>query len=113
MALDTIAELGARNVHITLETGCYALFREDRQVRRYHVKAPANIEAVSVVGERGDVLLAQFIAAHLGKSAEDALQARRRRRRRLHARSRRRPLRPPRRRSHGRRDRGRRARTVG
>ena len=25
MALDTIAELGARNVLITLETGCYAL----------------------------------------------------------------------------------------
>ena len=64
MALDTIAELGARNVHITLETGCYALFREDRQVRRYHAKAPANVEAVSVVGA-GDVLLAQFIAARL------------------------------------------------
>ena len=30
MALDTIAELGARNVLITLESGCYALFREDR-----------------------------------------------------------------------------------
>ena len=38
MALDTIAELGARNVHITLESGCYALFREDRQVRRYRVE---------------------------------------------------------------------------
>ena len=25
MALDTIAEMGARNVHITLETGCFAL----------------------------------------------------------------------------------------
>ena len=74
MALDTIAELGARNVHITLESGCYALFREDRQVRRYRANAPANVEAVSVVGA-GDVLLAQFIAAHLaGKTAEDALQ---------------------------------------
>ena len=41
MALDTIAELGARNVHITLESGCYALFREDRQVRRYRANAPA------------------------------------------------------------------------
>ena len=57
MALDTIAELGARNVHITLESGCYALFREDRQVRRYRANAPANVEAVSVVGA-GDVLLA-------------------------------------------------------
>ena len=74
MALDTIAELGARNVHITLESGCYALFREDRQVRRYRANAPANVEAVSVVGA-GDVLLAQFIAAHLaGKTAEDALK---------------------------------------
>ena len=60
MALDTIAELGARNVHITLESGCYALFREDRQVKRYKASA-ASVEAVSVVGA-GDVLLAQFIA---------------------------------------------------
>ena len=49
MALDAIAELGARNVHITLESGCYALFREDRQVRRYKALAPS-VEAVSVVG---------------------------------------------------------------
>jgi fructose-1-phosphate kinase PfkB-like protein len=74
MALDAIAELGARNVHITLESGCYALFREDRQVRRYRANAPAHVEAVSVVGA-GDVLLAQFVAAHLaGKTAEDALK---------------------------------------
>ena len=33
MALDTIAEMGARNVHITMETGCFALVREERQVR--------------------------------------------------------------------------------
>ena len=73
MALDAIAELGARNVHITLESGCYALFREDRQVKRYKALAPS-IEAVSVVGA-GDVLLAQFIAAQLtGKSGEDALR---------------------------------------
>ena len=73
MALDAIAELGARNVHITLESGCYALFREDRQVRRYKALAPS-VEAVSVVGA-GDVLLAQFIAAQLaGKSSEDALR---------------------------------------
>jgi fructose-1-phosphate kinase PfkB-like protein len=74
MALDSIAELGARNVHITLESGCYALFREDRHVRRYRANSPARIEPVSVVGA-GDVLLAQFIAAHLaGRTAEEALK---------------------------------------
>jgi len=73
MALDRIAELGARNVHVTHESGCYGLFREERQVRRYRASAPA-VEPVSVVGA-GDVLLAQFIAAQLnGKSAEDALR---------------------------------------
>jgi 1-phosphofructokinase len=74
MALDAIAELGARNVHITLERGCYALFREDRHVRRFRANSPARIEPVSVVGA-GDVLLAQFIAAHLaGRTAEEALK---------------------------------------
>jgi 1-phosphofructokinase family hexose kinase len=73
MALDAIAEFGARNVHITLESGCYALLREDRQVRRFKALAP-NIEPVSVVGA-GDVLLAQFLAAQLaGKSGEEALR---------------------------------------
>jgi 1-phosphofructokinase family hexose kinase len=73
MALDALHELGARNVHITLEAGCYALFREDRQVRRYHSSAPT-VEAISTVGA-GDVLLAQFIAAHVaGKPAEEALK---------------------------------------
>ena len=41
MALDAIAELGARNVLITLETGCFALFREERQVRRFRAIVPA------------------------------------------------------------------------
>jgi 1-phosphofructokinase family hexose kinase len=73
MALDALAELGARNVHITLETGCYALLREERQVRRYRAVAPT-VEAISTVGA-GDVLLAQFIAAHVaGKPAEEALR---------------------------------------
>ena len=73
MALDAIAELGARNVHITLESGCFGLFREDRQVRRYRAVAPL-VEAISIVGA-GDVLLAQFLAAQLaGKSAEEALR---------------------------------------
>ena len=54
MALDRIAEMGARNVHITMETGCYALVREERQVRRYRARAP-QLEPVSVLGA-GDVL---------------------------------------------------------
>jgi 1-phosphofructokinase/tagatose 6-phosphate kinase len=73
MALDALAELGARNVHITLESGCYALLREERQVRRYRALAPT-VDPVSTVGA-GDVLLAQYIAAHLaGKSGEEALK---------------------------------------
>jgi 1-phosphofructokinase family hexose kinase len=73
MALDALAELGARNVHITLESGCYALFREERQPRRYRAVAPT-VDPISTVGA-GDVLLAQFIASHLaGKTAEEALK---------------------------------------
>ena len=73
MALDAIAELGARNVHITMETGCFGLFREDRQVHRYRAVAPP-VEPVSVVGA-GDVLLAQFIAARLdGRASDEALR---------------------------------------
>jgi len=73
MALDSIADLGARNVHITTEAGCVALLREDRQVRRYRALAP-QVEPASVVGA-GDVLLAQYLAARLdGKTGEEALR---------------------------------------
>jgi 1-phosphofructokinase/tagatose 6-phosphate kinase len=73
MALEAIAELGARNVHITHDTGSFGLFREDRQVRRYRAVAPV-LEPVSAVGA-GDVLLAQYLAAQVaGKSPEDALR---------------------------------------
>jgi 1-phosphofructokinase/tagatose 6-phosphate kinase len=73
MALDTISEQGARNVHITTESGCFALIREERQVRRFRVDAP-QLEAVSVVGA-GDTLLAQFLASHLAEaSPDDALR---------------------------------------
>lgn len=73
MALDAIAELGARNVHITMENGCFGLFREDRQVHRYRAVAPP-VESISVVGA-GDVLLAQFIAARLaGRPSDEALR---------------------------------------
>ncbi len=69
MALDTIAEMGARNVHITLDTGCFALVREDRHVRRLRAIAP-QLEPVSVVGS-GDALLAQWLSSVLDKVAPD------------------------------------------
>jgi fructose-1-phosphate kinase PfkB-like protein len=73
MALDAIAEMGARSVHITTEGGCFVLLREERRVRRLRAEAP-RLEAVSVVGA-GDVLLAQFLAARLdGRPAEEALR---------------------------------------
>jgi 1-phosphofructokinase/tagatose 6-phosphate kinase len=73
MALDAIAEMGARAVHITTESGCFALLREDRQVRRLRADGP-RLEAVSVVGA-GDVLLAQFLAARQeGIGVEQALR---------------------------------------
>jgi 1-phosphofructokinase family hexose kinase len=74
LGLDEIAELGARNVLITMESGCYALLRKDRNVRRFRVEVP-RVEPVSTVGS-GDTLLAGFIAAHVGgRSPEDSLRA--------------------------------------
>jgi 1-phosphofructokinase family hexose kinase len=61
MALDRIAEMGAKNVHITHAGGCYALLREERVVTRYRAAVP-QLEPVSAVGA-GDVLLAQWLAA--------------------------------------------------
>jgi 1-phosphofructokinase family hexose kinase len=73
--LDEIAELGARNVIITLDTGCYGLFRAERaEDVRLCARAP-RLEAVSTVGA-GDTLLAGFIAARMGdRSYEDALRS--------------------------------------
>ena len=61
MALDAIAEMGPRNVLITLENGCFALLRLGRKTKRIRAFAPF-VEPVSGVGS-GDVLLAQFLAA--------------------------------------------------
>jgi 1-phosphofructokinase family hexose kinase len=73
-ALDDIAELGARNVLITHEAGCFALFREERERRRFRVRAP-ELEVVSPVGS-ADVLLAGFIAALAGgRPLEEALRS--------------------------------------
>jgi 1-phosphofructokinase/tagatose 6-phosphate kinase len=73
-ALDEIADLGARNVLITLDTGCYGLFREERADNvRIRARAP-RLEAVSTVGA-GDTLLAGFIAARMNdRSYEDAVR---------------------------------------
>ena len=73
-ALDEIAELGARNVLITLETGCYALLREDRNEVRLRARVP-ELEPVSKIGA-GDTLLAGFLAARAaGRSFEDAVRS--------------------------------------
>jgi 1-phosphofructokinase/tagatose 6-phosphate kinase len=73
MALDTIAEMGARNVLVTLESGCFALVREERRARRYRAVGP-QLEPVSVVGS-GDALLAQWLAARVeGLPVEDVLR---------------------------------------
>ena len=61
VALDTIADLGARNVLITQETSCFGLFREERTLRRFRASIP-RVEPVASVGA-GDVLLAGFLAA--------------------------------------------------
>jgi 1-phosphofructokinase/tagatose 6-phosphate kinase len=74
MALDALAELGARNVLITMDTGCFALVREDRRTHRFRAIA-AQTEPVSAVGA-GDVLLAQWIAASVvaGRPPQEALR---------------------------------------
>ena len=73
MALDAIADLGARNVLITHETSCFGLFREERTLRRFRASV-ARVEPVASVGA-GDVLLAGFLAARFnGRSLDDALR---------------------------------------
>jgi 1-phosphofructokinase family hexose kinase len=74
MALDRIADMGARNVLITAESRCFGLFRAERKRTLYRADAP-QVEPVSAVGS-GDVLLAAFIAARIAeKSIEDALKS--------------------------------------
>lgn len=73
MALDAIAEMGARNVLITFDNGCFALLRFGRKTVRLRAFAP-HVDPVSGVGS-GDVLLAQFLAAVGDEQApEDAVR---------------------------------------
>jgi 1-phosphofructokinase family hexose kinase len=69
MALDAIAEMGARNVLITLSNGCFARLRLGRKTRRLRAFAP-HVDPVSGVGS-GDVLLAQFLAGILDEQHLD------------------------------------------
>ena len=69
MALDAIAEMGARNVVVTLENGCFALLRFGRRTRRFRALAH-HVEPRSTVGS-GDVLLAQFLAAVVEERSPD------------------------------------------
>ncbi len=72
-ALEHIAELGARNVVVTNESGCFARLRDGREVRRYRAVAP-RVEPVSAVGA-GDVFLAGLVAAQVdGKPMEETLR---------------------------------------
>jgi 1-phosphofructokinase/tagatose 6-phosphate kinase len=75
LALDSIADMGARNVLITTDQGCLALLREERaDAQRFRAVAP-RVEPVSTVGG-GDVLLAAYIAArHAGRTHEESLRA--------------------------------------
>jgi 1-phosphofructokinase family hexose kinase len=69
MALDRIADMGARNVLITSEASSFGLFREER--RRVFLRAVAPpVEPISAVGS-GDVLLAAFLAARLNERPLD------------------------------------------
>jgi 1-phosphofructokinase/tagatose 6-phosphate kinase len=73
MALDAIAEMGPRNVVITLENGCFALLKVGRRTRRLRAFAPY-VEPLSVVGS-GDVLVAQLLAAILDdRPADEAIR---------------------------------------
>jgi 1-phosphofructokinase/tagatose 6-phosphate kinase len=74
MALDRIADMGARNVLITSELRSFALFRQERKRQLFRAEAP-QIEPVSAVGS-GDVLLAGFIAASVGgRPVDESLAA--------------------------------------
>jgi 1-phosphofructokinase/tagatose 6-phosphate kinase len=74
LALEELAEVGARNVLITHEEGCFALVRESRGPAKLYRAIAPRLEAVSDVGA-GDVLLAAFIVERLeGGTAEEALR---------------------------------------
>jgi 1-phosphofructokinase/tagatose 6-phosphate kinase len=73
MALDAVAELGARNVLIGHGAGAFALFREDRRTHRFEVSIPRH-EPLAPAGA-GDSMLAGYLAARVNeRPPEDALR---------------------------------------
>ena len=78
LALDHIAEMGARNVLITTETGCVSLVREERETRRF-ARSRRAWKRCRRSGS-GDALLGAYLAArHAGRTHEESLRARSRR----------------------------------
>jgi len=74
MALDAIAELGARNVLIGHGAGGYLLDRAERRTLRYTATIPP-VEAVTQETGAGDAMLAGYLAACVAEgSAEVALR---------------------------------------
>jgi 1-phosphofructokinase family hexose kinase len=73
MALDAIAELGARNVLIGHDAGAFALIREERRVQRFEARIPPLVP-VAQPGA-GDAMLAGYLAARTAEqSVEEALR---------------------------------------
>jgi 1-phosphofructokinase family hexose kinase len=73
-ALDEIAALGARNVLVTHDTGCYALVRDGGEEHRVRAASP-RFDPVSTIGA-GDTLLAGFLAGRVaGKTVEDCVRS--------------------------------------
>ena len=74
MALDAIAELGARNVLIGHGAGAFALFREERRTQRFEANIPPH-EPLAPVGA-GDAMLAGYLAARTAEQPlEEAMRA--------------------------------------
>jgi 1-phosphofructokinase family hexose kinase len=74
MALDAIAELGARNVLIGHGAGAFALFREERRTQRFEANIPQH-EPLAPVGA-GDAMLAGYLAARTAEQPlEEAVRA--------------------------------------
>jgi 1-phosphofructokinase family hexose kinase len=69
MALDAIAELGARNVLIGHGAGAFARFREERRSRRFEAHIPPH-EPLAPVGA-GDAMLAGYVAARIAEAPLD------------------------------------------
>ena len=94
VGLESIAEMGARNVLITTEQGAVALLREEREARCSEADAP-RVDPVSAVGS-GDVLRRRVPRRASRRPLERGRAARGgRRRRRGDAGDRRGPLRRP------------------